>query len=185
MSRISRESHATFACDQRAFSEPAFRQIREQPKDKNRLNKTKRDPGYDPTLVIIPNRRFAERDHAAGWQTFFFDFPALQLPPVIPGREGAHYLGRETRGRFAMQNANCDTRRFDSFKLGLIEPTADNSQPELMLKDAVDRRIRDRMNPLQCLIRIVCHSRGIAQKQDKKNEGIWRQCSGLLQYLIQ
>src|SRR5213080_2909801 len=50
MSRISRESHATFACDQRAFSEPAFRQIREQPKDKNRLNKTKRDPGYDPTV---------------------------------------------------------------------------------------------------------------------------------------
>src|SRR5947208_9566310 len=128
MSRISRESHATFACDQRAFSEPAFRQIREQPKDKNRLNKTKRDPGYNPTPVIIPNRRFAERDHAAGWQTFFFDFPALQLPPVIPGREGAHNLRRETRGRFAMQNANCATRRIDSFMLCLFAPAAERSQ---------------------------------------------------------
>src|SRR5207247_2254210 len=140
MSRISRESHATFACDQGAFGKPAFRQIREQPKDKNRLNKTERDPGYDPTPVIIPNRRFAEQDHAAGWQTFLVDFPALQLPPVIPGRHGAHNLRRETRGWFAMQNANCDTGRFDSFMLGLIEPAADNSQPELMLKDVVDRR---------------------------------------------
>src|SRR5438093_11388680 len=113
MSRISRESHATFACDQRALSEPAFRQIREQPKDKNRLNKTKRDPGYDPTPVIISNRRFAERDNAAGWQTFFFDFPPLQLPPVIPGREAAHDPGRHTPGRIAMQNANCDPRRFE------------------------------------------------------------------------
>src|SRR5438552_5702862 len=165
MSRISRESYATFACDQRTFSVPAFHQIREQPKDKNRLNKTERDPGYDPTPVILPNRRFAERDHAAGWQTFLVDFPALQLPPVIPGGQGAHDLGRETRGRFAMQNANCGARRFDSFKLGLIEPAADNSQAELMLKYAVDRRIRDRMNPLQCLVRIVRHSRGIAQKQ--------------------
>src|SRR5438034_11789480 len=84
-----------------------------------------------------------------------------------------------------MQNSNCGARRFDSFKLGLIEPAADNSQAELMLKYAVDRRIRDRMNPLQCLIRIVRHSRGIAQKQDKKHEGIRRQCSGLLQHLIQ
>src|SRR5947207_2951676 len=144
MSRISRESDATFACDQGAFGEPAFRQIREQPKDKNRLNKTERDPGYDPTPVIIPNRRFAEQDHAAGWQTFLVDFPALQLPPVIPGRQGAHNLRRETRGWFAMQNANCDMGRFDSFMLGLIEPAADNSQAELMLKDAVNRRIHDR-----------------------------------------
>src|SRR5205809_7168889 len=185
MSRVGRESHAVFALDQGAFGEPAFRQIQEQPKNKNRLNKTKRDPGYDPTPVIIPSRRFAERDHAAGWQTFLVDFPALQLPPVIPGRHGAHNLRRETRGWFAMQNANCDTGRFDSFMLGLIEPAADNSQPELMLKDAVDRRIRVRMYPLKSLIRIVRHSRGIAQKQDKKNEGIWRQCSGLLQHLIQ
>src|SRR5437763_5414847 len=185
MSRISRESDATFAGDQGAFGEPAFRQIREQPKDKNRLNKTERDPGYDPTPVIIPNRRFAEQDHATGWQTFLVDFPALQLPPVITGRQGAHNLGRETRGWFAMQNANCDMGRFDSFKLGLIEPAADNSQAELMLKYAVDRRIRDRMNPLQCLVRIVRHSRGIAQKQDKKKVGIRRQSFDLLQHLIQ
>jgi len=66
-----------------------------------------------------------------------------------------------------VRHAKCELRwRADSipFKLGLIEPAADNSQAELMLKDAVDRRIRDRMNPLQCLVRIVRHSRGIAQK---------------------
>src|SRR5438046_5984866 len=114
MSRISRESHATFACDQRAFSEPAFRQIREQPKDKNRLNKTKRDPGYDPPPVIIPSRRFAERDHAAGWQTFLVYFPALQLPPVISGTHRAHNLMRETRGWFTMQNAKCNKSRSTS-----------------------------------------------------------------------
>ncbi len=84
-----------------------------------------------------------------------------------------------------MQNANRDTGRFDSFKLGLIEASADNSQPELMLIDAIDRRIRDCMNPLQRLVRIVRHSRGIAQQQDKKNKGIRRQRSGLLQHLIQ
>src|SRR2546430_17291834 len=95
---------------------------------------------------------------------FFIYLPALQLAPVIPGREGPNDPGREPRGRFAMQNANCGARRFDSFKLGLIEPAADNSQAELMLKDAVDRRIGDRMNPLQCLVRIVRHSGGIAQK---------------------
>src|SRR5438046_3250380 len=115
MSRISPESHATFACDQGAFGEPAFRQIREQPKDKNRLNKTERDPGYDPTPVIIPNRRFAEQDHAAGWQTFLVDFPALQLPPVIQWRQGAHNLRRVNRSWIDMQHANYDISRLDSF----------------------------------------------------------------------
>src|SRR5438477_9411035 len=135
--------------------------------------------------MLFPETWRPIKDSAPRRKKFFIYLPSLQLAPVIPGREGAHDPGRETRGRFAMQNANCDARRFDSFKLGLIEPAADNSQPELMLKDAVDRRIRDRMNPLQCLIRIVCHTRGIAQKQDKKNEGFWRQWCGVIQHLIQ
>src|SRR5438552_19206374 len=114
--------------------------------------------------MLFPETWRPIKDSAPRRKEFFIYLPALQLPPVITGRQGAHNLGRETRGWFAMQNANCDMGRFDSFKLGLIEPAADNSQAELMLKYAVDRRIRDRMNPLQCLVRIVCHSRGIAQK---------------------
>src|SRR6266516_1632544 len=133
--------------------------------------------------MLFPETWRPIKDSAPWRKEFFIYLPSLQLAPVIPGREGAHDPGRETRGRFAMQNANCGARRFDSFKLGLIEPAADNSQAELMLKDAVDRRIRDRINPLQCLVRIVRHSRGIAQKQDKKNVGIRRQRSGLLLHL--
>src|SRR5437762_11177000 len=135
--------------------------------------------------MLFPETWRPIKDSARRRKEFFTYLPSLQLAPVIPGGQGAHDLRRETRGRFAMQNANCDMGRFDTFMLGLIEPAADNSQAELMLKDAVNRRIRDRMNPLQCLIRIVRHSRGIAQKQDKKNEGIRRQCSGLLEHLIQ
>src|SRR5437764_14963332 len=90
--RVGRESHAVFALAQRKFGVPAFRQIGEQAKDKNRLNKTERDPGYDPHAVLFPSRRFAERDHAARWQTFLVDFPALQLPPVIPRTQRAHIL---------------------------------------------------------------------------------------------
>src|SRR5207247_10585912 len=130
--------------------------------------------------MLFPETWRPIKDSAPRRKEFFIYLPSLELPPVIPGGQGAHDLGRETQGRFAMQNANCGARRFDSFKLGLIEPTADNSQPELMLKDAVDRRIRDRMNPLQCLIRIVRHSRGIAEEQDMKYEGIRRKCYGLI-----
>src|SRR5438045_8528102 len=135
--------------------------------------------------MLFPETWRPIKDSAPRRKEFFIDLPSLQLAPVIPGEQGAHDLGPETRGRFAMQNANCGARRFDSFKLGLIEPAADNSQAELMLKYAVDRRIRDRMNPLQCLVRIVRHSRGIAQKQDKENVGVRRQSFDLLQHLIQ
>src|SRR6266513_3005916 len=114
--------------------------------------------------MLFPETWRPIKDSAPRRKEFFIDLPADQLPPIIAGRQGADDPRRETRGWFAVQNANCDTRRFDSFKLGLIEPTADNSQAELMLKDAVDRRIRDRMNPLECLVRIVRHPRGIAQK---------------------
>src|SRR5881227_2702221 len=135
--------------------------------------------------MLFPKTWRPIKDSASRRKEFFIYLPSLQLAPVVPGGQGAHDLGRETRGRFAMQNANCGVRRFDSFKLGLIEAAADNSQAELMLKYAVDRRTRDRMNPLQCLIRIVRHSRGIAQKQDKENVGVRRQSFDLLQHLIQ
>src|SRR6266700_7777461 len=114
--------------------------------------------------MLFPETWRPIKDSAPRRKEFFIYLPSLQLAPVITGREGAHDLRRETRGRFAMQNANCGARRFDSLKLGLIEPAADNSQAEWMLKYAVDRLIRDCMNPLQCRVRIVRHSHGIAQK---------------------
>src|SRR5438067_11465702 len=104
------------------------------------------------------------KDSAPRRKEFFIDLPSLELAPVIPRGQGAHELGQETLGRFAMQNANCGARRFESFKLGLREPAADNSQAELMLKDAVDRRIGDCMKPLQCLVRTVRYSGRIGQK---------------------
>src|SRR5437773_12370933 len=99
--------------------------------------------------MLFPETWRPIKDSAPRRKEFFIYLPSLQLAPVIPGREGAHDPGRATRGRFAMQNANCDTGRFDSFKLRLIEPAADNSQAQLMLKAAVNRRIRGRVNPLQ------------------------------------
>src|SRR5205823_14691535 len=100
--------------------------------------------------MLFPETWRPIKDSAPRRKELFIYLPSLQLPPVIPGGQVAHDLGRETRGRFAMQNANCGARRFDSFKLGLIETAADNSQAELMLKDAVNRRIRDRVNRLHC-----------------------------------
>src|SRR5207237_10685961 len=114
--------------------------------------------------MLFPETWRPIKDSAPRRKEFFIYLPSLQLAPVVPGGQGAHDLGPETRGRFAMQNANCGARRFDSFKLGLIEPAADNSQAELMLKYAVQRRIRERVNPLQCLVRIVRHSRCIKLK---------------------
>src|SRR5207237_1646881 len=102
--------------------------------------------------MLFPETWRPIKDSAPRRKEFFIYLPSLQLAPVIPGGQGAHDLGRETRGRFAMQNANCGARRFDSFKLGLIEPAADNSQAELMLTYDIDRRIGDRMNQVQCVV---------------------------------
>src|SRR5436190_23136192 len=113
--------------------------------------------------MLFPETWRPIKDSAPRRKEFFIDLPSLELAPVIPRGQGAHDLGQETRCRFAMQNANCGSRRFDSFKLGLILAAADNSQAELMPKDAVDRRIGARMNPLQGLRRLVRHSGGSAQ----------------------
>src|SRR5947207_14364574 len=119
--------------------------------------------------MLFPETWRPIKDSAPRRKEFFIYLPSLQLAPVISGRERAHDPGRETRGRFAMQNANCGTRRFDSFKLGLIEPAADNCQAELMLKYAVHQRIRDRRNPFQGVVRIVRDYCDIAQTRGKGN----------------
>jgi hypothetical protein len=64
--------------------------------------------------------------------------------------------------------------RLPPLEFGLIKPPADNSHSELMLVDAVDRRIRDGVHPAECLIRIVRHPRRIPQQQDEQDEGMRR-----------
>src|SRR5438874_117174 len=57
--------------------------------------------------MLFPETWRPIKDSAPRRKEFFIYLPSLQLAPVIPGREGAHDAGRETQGRFAMQNANC------------------------------------------------------------------------------
>src|SRR6266480_129737 len=60
----------------------------------------------NPPAMLLPHGRDAEKNGTPGRQAFLIDLPADQLPPVVAGGQGAHDLGRDSRGRFAMQNAN-------------------------------------------------------------------------------
>ena len=74
-----------------------------------------------------------------------------------------------------MQNTNSDLGSFLSDTLALVKPPTYNPQAHLMIKDAVDRSVRDCMQALQRLVGIESYTCGITQQQQEKNVGIWRQ----------
>src|SRR4029434_6940470 len=84
-----------------------------------------------------------------------------------------------------MQNADGGLRREFAFKFGLVKSPTYNSQSQLILKNAVDGCIRHFMHPLECFIRVVTYSRGVAQQQDKKDKGIGRHLADVPKHLVE
>ena len=84
-----------------------------------------------------------------------------------------------------MQNTNGDIRSFLSDTLALVKPPTHDPQAQLVIEDGVDRSVRHCMEALQRLIGIEGYTCGIAQQQQKKNVGIWRQRRDPLLHLVE
>ena len=84
-----------------------------------------------------------------------------------------------------MQNTNGDVRSFLSDALALVKAPTHDPQAQLMIEDGIDRSVRHCMEPLQRLVGVEGYTRGIAQQQQEKNVGIWRQRRDPLLHLIE
>src|SRR5262245_716251 len=124
---------------------------------------------------MLPESRRPVEDRAALWQKLFINLPFLQLSPVVAGWKRPNNRWLEMRSRLTVENPDRDPGGFLSLGLGLIKAPTGNSVAELMLVNAVDRRVRDRVNLPEHLVPVVGYSTRIAHHQYVENERMWRQ----------
>src|SRR4051812_42362419 len=84
-----------------------------------------------------------------------------------------------------MKNADSGRGGFPSDALGLVKAPADDAQPELMIKNTVNRRVRHVVETAQGDIGIVGYAGRVPQQENKKNIRVRRQGLRSFQHLIE
>src|SRR3954466_14401650 len=84
-----------------------------------------------------------------------------------------------------MEDADGRCSGFSSDALGLVEATADDPQSQLMIKNAVDRRVCHIVQAPQGDIGVVGYASGVAKQQNKKNVGVGRERLCLFQHSLE
>ena len=84
-----------------------------------------------------------------------------------------------------MQNTNSHLRSFLSDTVALVKAATHDPQAQLVIENRIHRCVRHCMKALKRLVGIESYTRGIAQQQEKKNVGIWRQLRDPLLHLVE
>mgnify|MGYP003694010137 CR=1 FL=1 len=66
------------------------------------------------------------------------------------------------------EDSNGDAGRLRALNFGLVQAAADDTQAQLVLIEAIDGRIRDRMETLKRVVLIVSHARRIPKQADRE-----------------
>src|SRR6185437_10911267 len=82
LGRERRQAHTFFACPQSVIRSPQPQPVEQQTNDQDRLKRGEARGGKDIPPVLLPKRRLAEPDRAAGWKIGLSHSPSSQLPPV-------------------------------------------------------------------------------------------------------